>query len=76
MHTDNKLRNRLVRKIQRLPADKLKQVDNLLDEIEEEISAKEKILQLAGSWNDLDDELFNDLTTNLHQNRNNDRQII
>ena len=76
MHSDNKLRNTLIRKIQHLPADKLKQVDNLLNEIEDVIKAKEKTLQLAGSWKEMDNELFNNLTTNLHHNRNNDRQII
>ncbi len=76
MHSNNKLRNSLVRKIQHLPAEKLKQVDKLLDEIKDQIDSKEKILQLAGSWRELDDEFFKDLTTNLHDNRNNDRKII
>ena len=76
MDSNNRLRNSLVKKIQQLPAGKLKQVDNLLAEIEDQIDSKEKTLQLAGSWKDLDDELFSDLTSNLHQNRNNDRQII
>lgn len=76
MDSNNKLRNSLLRKIQQLPADKLKRIDNLLYEIEGQIDSKEKTLQLAGSWKNLDDELFNYLTSNLHHNRNNDRQII
>ncbi len=76
MHPNNKLRNSFVRKIQHLTADKLKQVDKLLEEIEDQIDSKEKILKLAGSWRELDDEFFKDLTTNLYDNRNNDRKII
>ncbi len=76
MNSNNKLRNSVLKKIQQLPAVKLREVDNLLNEIEDQIATKEKTLTLAGSWKDLDDELFSDLTSNLHQNRNNDRQIF
>lgn len=76
MHSINKIRNSIITKIQHLSPDKLKQVDNLLNEIEDKPTAKEKTLQLAGSWKDLDEEIFNDLTTNLHVNRVNDRQFF
>ncbi len=75
MDSKNKLRNSLIRKIQQLPAHKLKQVNNLLDEIEVHANSKQETLQLAGSWKDLNEELFSDLTSNLHYQRNNDRQI-
>ena len=76
MDSKDKLRNKLVEKIQQLPADKLIQVNDLLDEIEAHANSKNETLQLAGSWKDIDEELFSDLTSNLHHNRNNDRQII
>ena len=88
MDSKNKLRNKLVQKIQQLPDDKLIQVNELLDEIEAHANSKQcaarrvlwascgETLQLAGSWKDIDEELFSDLTSNLHHNRNNDRQII
>jgi hypothetical protein len=76
MDSKNKLRDNLIRKIKQLPAHKLKQVDSLLDEISSPSDSKQKTLQLAGSWKDLNEELFNDFTSNLHHKRNNDRQII
>ena len=76
MDSKDKLRNKLVQKIQQLPADKLIQVNELLDEIEAQANSKHETLKLAGSWKDIDEELFSDLTSNLHHNRNNDRQII
>ena len=76
MDSKDKLRNKLVQKIQQLPADKLIQVNDLLDEIEAHENSKQETLQLAGSWKELNEELFIDLTSNLHHKRNNDRQII
>ena len=74
MDTKNKLRNNLVRKIQLLSTDKLTQLDALLSEIEKQFVSKEKTLQLAGSWNDLDGDVFEELTTKLHVNRAEDNR--
>ena len=76
MDSKNKLRNNLIRKIQQLTADKLVQVNDLLDEIEALANSKQETLELAGSWKDLSEELFSDFTSNLHHKRNSDRQII
>lgn len=76
MDSKNKLRNNLIQKIQQLSDDKLEQVNDLLDEMEAHENSKQITLQLAGSWKDLNEELFNDLTSSLHYKRNNDRQII
>jgi hypothetical protein len=75
MDVKNTLRNNLMRKIERLPADKLTEIDNLLQKIESQFKSKEKTLQLAGAWKDLDDDLFIDLTEKLHDNRAKDRQL-
>ena len=70
----NKLRNSLIRKIQRLSPDKLNEIDDIL--IKKDTStSKEKTLKLSGSWKDLDESLFMDLTEKLHQNRAIDREI-
>ncbi len=76
MHSTDNLRNNLVKKIQSLPADKLMQVDALLHEIGKKAASKETTLSLAGSWKKMDDEFFNSLTSELHGNRNNDREIL
>lgn len=75
MNVKNRLRNSLMRKIQNLSENKLTEVDNLLSRIENQIKSKEMTLKFAGSWKELDDDFFLDLTANLHQNRANDRQI-
>lgn len=75
MDIKNKLRNSLIRKIQQLSMDKLTEISNLLSKIENQFKSKDKTLKLAGSWKDLDKDVFNDLTEKLHDNRAKDRQI-
>ena len=72
MDTKNKLRNNLVRKIQLLSIDKLTQLDAMFSEIGKQFVSKEKTLQLAGSWNDLDEDVF----TKLNHNRVNNSRVI
>ncbi len=76
MTVKNKLRNNLLRRIQQLSTDKLTEVNNLLGKIEDQFKSKDKTLQLAGSWKDMDGDIFIDLTEKLHNNRAKDRQII
>lgn len=75
MDLKNRLRNNLIRKIQQLSTDKLTEITNLLSKIENQFKSKDKTLTLAGSWKDLDIELFSDLTERLHDHRANDRQM-
>ena len=75
MTIKNRLRNNLIRKIQQLSTDKLTEINNLLGKIENQFKSKEKTLKLAGSWKDLSEDLFIELTEKLHNNRNKDRQI-
>ena len=75
MNVKNRLRNNLVRKIQQLSTAKLTEITKLLSTLEHQLNAKETTLQLAGSWKELNDDVFNDLTEKLHENRANDRQI-
>jgi mRNA-degrading endonuclease YafQ of YafQ-DinJ toxin-antitoxin module len=64
-----------MRKVQKLSADKLTEVDNLLSKIENQFKSEEKTLKLTGSWKDLNEDPFIDLIEKLHSNRANDRQI-
>jgi hypothetical protein len=75
MNVKNRLRNNLIRKIQKLSTDKLSEITNLLSKIENQFKSKDKTIKLAGTWKDLGDDLFIDLTEKLHSNRANDRQI-
>ncbi len=75
MDIKNKLRNNLIGKIQRLSMDKLTEISDLLSKMENQFKSKDKTLKLAGSWKDMDKDVFNDLTEKLHDNRAKDRQI-
>ena len=74
MTVKNRLRNNLIRKIQQLSTDKLTEINNLLGKIENQFKSKDKTLKLAGSWKDLSEDIFIDLTEKLHDNRAKDRQ--
>ena len=69
MPTDMQIRNRLLRRIQRIPADKLGELEDFMSTLEENASKKEKILSFAGAWKDMDESLFEDFTVNLIRNR-------
>lgn len=75
MTVKNRLRNKLIRLIQRLSTDKLTEVSNILNKIEQQFKSKENTLKLAGTWKEIDNELFSDLTDKLHFHRASDREI-
>ena len=75
MNVKNRLRNSLVRKLQQLSTEKLIEINNLVSKIESQLKSKDKTLKLAGTWKDLDDNFFIEMTEKLHDNRTNDRQI-
>jgi hypothetical protein len=74
MNVRDKLRNKLVRKIQSLSTKKLAEVEKLLGE-SVRVKSKEETLRMAGSWKNMGGDFFSNLTTNLHTNRALDRQI-
>ncbi len=76
MNTKSKLKDKLVKRIHRLSTQKLTEVDSLLNKIEMQLKSKEVTLKLAGSWKDLDEEIFQELTENLHSKRANDRNPL
>lgn len=69
------LKERIKRKIDVLSEDKLNDVSQYLETIEIG-SGKKNILSFAGSLNDLDDEVYNDLTENLEARRKNTRSRL
>jgi hypothetical protein len=77
MRAEEKLRNRLISMIQELSMSKLTELGLVLKKITERCKkSKERTLKMAGVWNDLDEELFLDLTERLHERRLNDRQPV
>lgn len=75
MNVKNRLRNSVIRKLQRLSTDKLTEISNILNTIESQLKSKDKTLKFAGAWKDLDNDFFTETTEKLHESRTNDRLI-
>ena len=67
--TINSIKNRIIRRIKSLSQDKLKTLDDYLNQLEDDKNTKEEILSFAGSFQGMDEDFFNDLTVNLSVNR-------
>ena len=76
MITDTQRRNQILWKINRIPSDKLKDLDDFVSKLEQGIIQKSKTLSFAGAWSDIDDTVFNDLTHDLISNRQRNRRRI
>ena len=70
MIADNQIRQQILRKIRRIPSNKLNDLNEYLSKLEQTMEKSSKILSFAGSWNNIDESAFNELTDNLIQNRN------
>jgi hypothetical protein len=70
MIADNQIRQQILRKIRRIPANKLNDLNEYLSKLEQTTEKKSKIISYAGSWNNIDESAFNELTDNLIINRN------
>lgn len=76
MITDTQKRQQILRKIYRVPSEKLKELDDFISKLEQNINNKTKILSFAGAWQNIDDSILNDLTDNLISNRQKNRRRV
>ncbi len=76
MISDTQIRDQLIRRINRIRADKLRQLDDYAAKLEESINNKEKILSFAGAWENIDDDLFYDFTDKLIDRRQRNKRRI
>jgi len=72
MMSINELKERLKRKIDTLSEDKLNDFSLFMESLDTG-NNNGKLLSFAGSWDDMDDVTFNDLTRNLKDRRKNNR---
>jgi hypothetical protein len=70
MIADTQIRQQILRKIRRIPSNKLKDLNEYLSKLEQTTEKASKILSFAGSWNNIEESAFNELTDNLISNRN------
>jgi hypothetical protein len=77
MITDTQRRNQILRRISRIPNDKLKELDDYVSKLEQDNNNnKKRTLSFAGAWRDIDNSVFDDLTNNLINNRQKNRRRI
>jgi hypothetical protein len=74
MLTKTQIRNRILRRVQRVPEGKLGELDEFLAKLEQVTSNPQKVLSYAGVWSNLDQEIFDSFTVNLPQRRQNSRR--
>ena len=74
--SDTQIRDQLIRRIQRIRADILRQLDDYAAKLEETFNNKDKILSFAGTWENIDDDLFNDFTDKLITRRQRNKRRI
>jgi len=76
MKADTQIRQQIFQKIRRIPSNKLNDLNDYLDKLEKPIKKSSKTLSFAGSWINIDESVFDDLTDNLISNRSrNSRRI-
>lgn len=69
MRTDTQRRQQILKKIYRVPSDKLEELDDFVSKLELKTDNKDQIMSFAGAWQDLDESVFKELTDNLINNR-------
>ena len=69
MITNKQRRTQILRKIQNMPPDKLKKLQDYVNELEKETPRKRKVLSYAGAWGDTDDATLKELTDNITSRR-------
>ena len=69
MITDTQKRHLILRKIKQISSDKLQEIDDFVSSLEKDTKKSKQNLSFAGSWENIDEDLFSELTTNLIVNR-------
>jgi hypothetical protein len=63
------LRSEIHKRVENLSSNQLQELLIFLISLEKDTTHIEKVLSFAGIFKELDDEVFDDFTTNLHENR-------
>jgi hypothetical protein len=76
MNSDTLIRSQILKKIQRIPSDRLKELNDFVSKLEKSHEKKERILAFAGAWENMEPSIFNELTENLISNRRKNRKFV
>lgn len=67
------IQKQVLEEIKRIPENKLSELYNLLHDfrlgLQSPMNSSEQIIQFAGCWNDMPDEVFNDFMEEINQRR-------
>lgn len=67
--TDTQIRQQIFRKIRRIPSNRLNDLNDYLNKLEQTMEKSSKNLLFAGCWCNIDESAFIELTDNLATNR-------
>lgn len=76
MNTEIYLRSQILKRIQKIPSTRLKELDDFVSKLERVAGKKERILSFAGVWKNMDISIMKDFTENLISNRQKNRNRI
>jgi len=65
MTTETKIRNRILKRIERISSEQLSELDEYLKKLEKQAKKKKKVLSYAGVWKDIDENIFREFTEEL-----------
>jgi hypothetical protein len=74
MLTDTQKRSRILHRIQRIPANRLSELDEFISKLEPSTSKHERVISYAGAWSDLEGEVLDELTVNLLMRRQSNKR--
>lgn len=73
MDTDTRIRSQILKRIQKIPSNRLKELNDFVAKLERNPGKKDKILSFAGAWETMDSSIINEFTENLISNRQKNR---
>jgi hypothetical protein len=76
MNTDIRIRSQILRRIQKVPSNRLKELNDFISKLERSAGRKDRILSFAGAWQNIDSSTFEEFTENLISNRKKNRNRI
>jgi hypothetical protein len=76
MITNIQRRNQILKRISKIPKEKLKALDEYISKLEHEPVRKNRTLSFAGAWKDMDESVLDDFTKRLINNRKKNRSRI
>ncbi len=69
MITDTQKRQQILKKIYRIPSDKLEELDDFVSKLEQSRNNKSLALSFAGAWENIDDSILKEFTDHLIEKR-------